>query len=149
MTKIDHLTLKQATPEDREFAYKVKKAAFRGYVEKAWGWDEAQQRRLHAERFTAQDVRIINFEGKNVGFLSLAITPECMQLKQIFILPEYQGRGIGSACTRILMDEARCHGLPARLRVLKVNPRARALYKRLGFVCAGETDTHTLLQWTP
>jgi len=37
---MDSITLRKARPEDNEFAYRVKRAAFRGYVEKVWGWDE-------------------------------------------------------------------------------------------------------------
>lgn len=49
----------------------------------------------------------------------------------------------------LVMEEARALRVPVRLRVLKVNPRARAFYERLGFVCAGETETHDLMEWTP
>jgi hypothetical protein len=38
-------------------------------------------------------------------------------------------------------------GLPVRLRVMKVNPRALAFYERLGFMRTGETDTHDLMEW--
>jgi RimJ/RimL family protein N-acetyltransferase len=38
--------------------------------------------------------------------------------------------------------------LPVRLRVLKVNPRALAFYRRLGFTCTGETETHDLMEWS-
>jgi RimJ/RimL family protein N-acetyltransferase len=37
-------------------------------------------------------------------------------------------------------------GVPVRLRVLKVNPRALAFFERLGFARAGETETHVLLE---
>ncbi len=55
-------------------------------------------------------------------------------------------------CTAVLdriarAEEARGLGRPVRLRVLKVNPRARAFYERLGFRRTGETDTHDLMEW--
>lgn len=40
-------------------------------------------------------------------------------------------------------------GLSVRLRVLKANPRAAALYERLGFAVTGETDTHVLMERSP
>ena len=40
---MDSLTLRKAHPTDSEFAYSVKRAAFRSYVEQVWGWDEAVQ----------------------------------------------------------------------------------------------------------
>jgi hypothetical protein len=32
-------TMRKAVPEDREFAYRVRKASFRDYVEQVEGWD--------------------------------------------------------------------------------------------------------------
>jgi RimJ/RimL family protein N-acetyltransferase len=46
-----------------------------------------------------------------------------------------------------IMEEAHGRGVSVRLRVLKVNPRARVFYERLGFVRAGETGTHDLMEW--
>ena len=65
---------------------------------------------------------------------------------QLFLLPEHQGRQIGRRCMLLIMEEARQLGLPVRLRVMKVNPRALAFYERLGFTCTGETDTHDLME---
>jgi hypothetical protein len=47
----------------------------------------------------------------------------------------------------VVMDEARELGLPTRLRVLKVNPRARKFYERLGFKMVRESDAHDHLAW--
>jgi ribosomal protein S18 acetylase RimI-like enzyme len=141
-------SLRKATPSDGEFAYQVKKAAFKEYVEKVWGWEEGEQRRLHERRFGAQDFRVINLAGKNVGIMAVVVASDCVRLNQLYVLPEYQGRGVGRECMLLIMEEARQAGLPIRLRVLKVNPRALAFYQRLGLVCVGETDTHRLMTWT-
>ena len=144
---MDDLVLRPAGPNDSEFAYCAKEAAFRPYVEKVWGWDEAEQRRVHEERFAAQDFRVISVAGTDVGIMAAVVAPDCLKVNQLFILPGHQAKGIGSACMRLIMDEARQLGLPVRLRVLKVNPRARAFYERLGFVRTGQTDTHNLMEW--
>jgi GNAT superfamily N-acetyltransferase len=70
-----------------------------------------------------------------------------VKVNQLFLLPEHQGQGIGRRCMLAVMEEARGLGLPVRLRVLKVNPRALAFYGRLGFVRTGETDSHDLMEW--
>ncbi len=42
------VSLRQAAPVDRDFAYEVKKVALGEYVKKTYGrWDEAFQRRYH------------------------------------------------------------------------------------------------------
>jgi putative acetyltransferase len=142
------LTLRKADPRDSEFAYGTKRAAFREYVEKVEGWDEDEQRRLHERRFATQDFRVVTLAGADVGIMVVAIGPECVTVTQLFLLPEYQGQNLGRRCMALVMEEARARGVPVRLRVLKVNPRARAFYERLGFVRTGETETHTLMEWT-
>ncbi len=144
---MNSVTLRKASPHDSEFAYWVKKAAFREYVEKVWGWDEEEQRQLHEQRFRAQDCRVINLAGTDVGIMALVTEPDCVRVNQLFLLPEHQGKGIGRQCMLLIMEEARQLGLPVRLQVLKVNPRALAFYQRLGFMRTGETDTHDLMEW--
>jgi GNAT superfamily N-acetyltransferase len=142
------LTLRKAGTGDSDFAYRTKRAAFRQYVEQAFGrWDEAEQRRLHDERFKQYDFRIANVAGTDVGFIAFTTDPKCVTLHHIFLLPEHQGKQIGRHCMARVRDEARPLGLPVRLRVLKVNPRARAFYERLGFTRIGETETHNVMEW--
>ena len=130
------LTLRKAGPNDSEFAYFAKRAAVREYVEKVEGWDEDEQRRLHERRFGAQDFRVINAAGADVGIMAVVVVPDCVKVNQLFLLPSML----------LIMEEARQLGVPVRLRVMKVNPRALAFYRRLGFGRTGETDTHDLME---
>jgi len=143
------VVLRKATPEDCAFAYHVRKSAFKEYVEQVWDWDEEAQRRVHEERFAKEDFRVISAGGEDVGVMALAVEPDCLRVHQLYVLPEHQGKGFGRECMLLAMDEARRLRRPARLRVMKVNPRARAFYERLGFACVGETDTHDLMEWNP
>ena len=143
---MNNLRLRKATADDSEFAYQTKKAAFREYVEKVWGWDEDEQRQLHERRFTSQDFQVIQVSDINVGILAVVRQPDCVKVNQIFIVPEYQSRGIGAACMRQIVEEATASGLPVKLQVLKVNSRAVKFYQRLGFGIAGESDTHVLME---
>ena len=144
---MDSLTLRKAGQEDSEFAYCAKRSAFRAYVEKVWGWDEDEQRRLHEQRFRAQDFRIVNMAGIDVGIVAVELASDCVKVNQLFILPEHQGKGIGRRCMSLIMEEARELHLRVRVRVMRVNPRALAFYQRLGFTNTGETDTHHLMEW--
>ncbi len=144
---MDDLKLKKATAADSEFAYRVKRAAFREYVERVWGeWDGVEQRGRHEGRFAAQDFRVIEVADTDVGILATKRWPDCLKLNQLFILPEHQGLGIGTACVKLLIDEACGTGLPIRLQVLEVNPRAIEFYRRLGFVVNGRTATHVQME---
>ena len=143
---MDGVTLRKATAQDGEFAYCAKRAAYRECVEKVWGWEEGEQRKLHERRFGSQDFRVINQAGTDVGIMAVVVGPDCLKVNQIFLLPEHQGKGIGRRCVSLVVEEARRLGLPVRLRVLKVNVRARAFFQRLGFVRIGETDTYVLME---
>ncbi len=143
---MDNLRLRKATPDDNEFVYQTKKAAFREYVEQVWGWDEAEQRELHERRFAPQDFQVTQVSGADVGFLAVAREPDCVKVNQLFILPEYQGKGVGEACMMLIIEDARKKSLPVRLRVVKVNVRAVAFYRRLGFRIIGGSDTHVLME---
>jgi GNAT superfamily N-acetyltransferase len=143
------LEIRKAKPEDCDFAYRVKRAAFREYIEQVWDWDEDEQRRIHERRFAGEGFRIISVDCVDVGFVSVDAMPDCVHVHQLFVLPEHQSRGIGRECMLLVMQEARELGLPVRLRVMKVNPRARAFYERLGFASYGEFDAHDLMEWSP
>lgn len=142
----DSLKLRKASREDKDFAYRVKRAAFREYVEQVWGWDEDEQRRLHDRRFRAQDFLIVTLDGNDVGTMSVALEADCVYLNQLYVLPEHQGQGVGRRCMSLVIEAASRLSLPVRLRVLKVNVRATAFYEGLGFGDTGETGTHIVMQ---
>ena len=143
---MEALNIRKAQASDREFVFTVKKAAFQEYVEQVWGWDDSYQRELHDRRFASQDLRIIQFCGTDVGFLATSRSPDTLKVNQLYILPEYQGRGIGSACMTRVLDDASLRQMPVVLQVLKVNPRGVTFYQRLGFIIVGETTTHFLMK---
>ncbi len=72
-----------------------------------------------------------------------------IELAGLQLRPQVQGRGIGRAIVRDLQREASDRGVPLDLGVEHYNPRARALYERLGFTPVGETDEEHRLRWTP
>jgi len=143
------VTIRQATAADSEFAYQTKKAAFRAYVEEVLGWDELEQRRMHERRFAEQAFQVLQVSGQDVGILAVVREADYVKVNQLFILPEYQGRGIGRACMTRVITDAEGDGLPVRLRVLKVNPRAASFYRGLGFEETGQTNTHVELERLP
>ena len=142
----DRLRLRKASHCDKEFVYQVKRAAFKEYVDQVWGWEEGEQRKLHDRRFRSQDFHSIELDGKDVGIMSVAQRPDCVTVNQLYILPAYQGRGIGRQCMSMVIDEAAKLALPIRLTVLKVNRRAVAFYERLGFAIMGDSATHFLME---
>ena len=126
-----------------DFIYKVKKDAYKDYVEQCWGaWIEEDQKK-YFENFINQvkdDAYIIQLNGKDIGFYNgLTLDDGSYEIGNICIIPDYQGKGIG---TKILKDIMELHKeQDLHIQYFKQNPVGR-LYERLGFISNGETDYH-------
>jgi ribosomal protein S18 acetylase RimI-like enzyme len=140
-------SLRLAQTDDREFLLRLNEATMREYVERVWGWDEAEQTTLFENRFQPERWQIIQSGAQDIGVLVVEDQIEEIILASIEILPEWQGQGVGSSVIRSLMGRAAASGKPLSLRVLRVNERARSLYERLGFRPFKEIETHTYLHW--
>ena len=146
---MEELSFRKAHASDSEFVFAVKEAAYREYVEHVWGWDDNYQRERHNREFASHDLYILQFCGTDVGFLIMSCASDTLKVNQIFILPEYQGRGIGSACITRIVDDAGLEGKSVVLKVLKVNTRGIALYQRLGFTIVGEDSIYFQMEKSP
>ena len=113
-----------------------------GYVEAIWGWDELWQEQRFRGNFSARAWRVIVLDGKDAGGLQagLRASDGDLFLGNIYLLPEFQNRGVGSMVVRGLMAEARDLGVPLTLNVLRSNFDARRLYERLGLQVVGENE---------
>ena len=140
-------TLRPVTQADYEFLYDLNRRTMRVYVEPLWGWDEAVQRENFQQRFKLDDHFIIVVDGTNAGRLSVDRSAERIFLSQINLLPDFQGKGIGSNLIESLKAEAAQANQPLELRVLQTSRPARRLYTRLGFVVFDENDTHLWMRW--
>lgn len=139
-----------AKKEDAEFLWSLHQQAMRAHVEATWGkWDDAQQRKFFDRGFVPKETQIILVDGREAGRLDVTRGRMEYFLGIIELLPEFQGRGLGSAVMRGLQEEARAKRMPIRLQVIKANTQALRLYERLEFKLAGETATHHLMLWAP
>ncbi|HEX8667914.1 MAG TPA: GNAT family N-acetyltransferase [Allosphingosinicella sp.] len=88
------------------------------------------------------EVRFAEAEGAPVGFaklgpIGLPVDPvrPALELKQLYLLKPWQGRGIADALTAWLLERARARGAEELyLSVWSQNGRARRFYERYGFV---------------
>jgi ribosomal protein S18 acetylase RimI-like enzyme len=93
----------------------------------------------HLERIKEHyyDSHIILRDRKPIGVIKFGVvalkgTSKSLHIRQLQILPEYQGQGIGSRVLSVVKKKALQLQLPITLNVLLKNP-ARALYLRHGF----------------
>ena len=137
--------LRPATDTDREFLWDLLVATMKEYVAQTWGWDEEDQHRRFRENFPPARYRILVVDGNEVGAVAVERKPAEVFLASILILPEHQGKGLGTAVIQDILRDAEQLGLPVSLRVLRVNP-AISLYERLGFGTVEETPTHLVMR---
>ncbi|WP_191834209.1 MULTISPECIES: ribosomal protein S18-alanine N-acetyltransferase [Tsukamurella] len=89
----------------------------------------------HTRFFAARDGdRLVGYAG--IGLLGNTFFPES-EVLTIGVDPEYQGRGVGYALLRTLLDAADRHGGAVFLEVRTDNETARTLYERNGFATVG------------
>ncbi len=139
-------TKRPATVDDGEFACTLHRAAYQAVVIKQFGqWDEVRQQQFFEDKWRPEAYEIVEIQGRPIGVLCVTKTQYEVRIVEIQLLPEYQGRGIGTELLQRELQLADEQGLPVRLQVLLKN-QARALYQRLGFRVYDKTDTHVLME---
>ena len=92
---------------------------------------------------------VIELDGRTVGYLQTFTAADELRLRHLALLPEVQGRGFGSTLVRQVQQDAAGRGIPVKLSVFATNPRAEALYARLGFVRTAQTEQLIEMTWHP
>jgi ribosomal protein S18 acetylase RimI-like enzyme len=112
----------------------------------AWiDWDEADQKAQFASLWRPNDTRIVVLDGEDIGWVEFRATEDEVFLKQLYISPTHQRRGIGSRVMRLLLEERRGTAKSMALFVLKNNPAFR-FYQRHGFEVIRETHTTLVMR---
>lgn len=138
------ISLRPATPDDREFVLAVCRAAMSEYHRIARGWDDAQIEAAFLRHLDLPHTQIILFENKPVGILTLLHGPRADWITRIGLLPSTQGKGVGTS----VLQKLQGNGRPLRLTVYKCNP-SQKLYQKLGFEVTRETEIELEMLWHP
>ncbi|HEY5330097.1 MAG TPA: GNAT family N-acetyltransferase [Acidobacteriaceae bacterium] len=94
----------------------------------------------------AEDSMICLNDGTPIGRRLVDRSDERFRLVDVAVLPEWQGKGIGTRVLAELAQQSRETGVKLSLRMVKENPAVR-LYSRLGFetVAADEISYEMVL----
>jgi ribosomal protein S18 acetylase RimI-like enzyme len=125
--------LRPALPPDRDDLFALYRTTMQGVIQETWGWNDGWQRVEFERRFSACLVSVIEIDGRLAGMLWLESRPDCVYISQLQVSPAHQGRGIGTAVLRGVIDQAAAEGLPVALSVVFANRRAKSWYEREGF----------------
>jgi ribosomal protein S18 acetylase RimI-like enzyme len=88
--------------------------------------------------------RIIIYNGMDIGLLKTDEKEDMVEIVQVQIEPQYQGRGIGKQVINSVIERSLSQNKGISLSVLKENP-ARDLYLRMGFKIVGEEDASWMM----
>jgi ribosomal protein S18 acetylase RimI-like enzyme len=136
--------LRPATEADREFFFATRRAGFRALVD----WDDDAERAKADREFDALPVQIVLERGEPVGYLAVLNEPDHVFLDEVVLVPDAQGRGLGTRLVHEVLEYAAASGVPVRLSVLVNNP-ARRLYERLGFRVTSVEHSRVRMEWSP
>jgi ribosomal protein S18 acetylase RimI-like enzyme len=154
---VNELTLRPATPADRDFlldVYTSTRAAELALLP----WDGATKRAFVEQQFSAQDVHyrrfyedatfdVVEVAGAPAGRLSVLRGAGDIRIIDIALLENFRGRGIGTALLQAVLDEAGASERSVSIHVEATNP-ARALYARLGFDVIADDGPYLQMAWT-
>jgi len=127
--------------DDIDFLLKLRKKSMSAHLTQAKIKLTNEQ---HLERIKEHfyDSHIILRDRKPIGVLKMGVialkgTTKSLHIRQLQILPEFQGQGVGSKVLTVVKKRALQLQLPITLNVLLKNP-ARGLYLRHGFQIEGK-----------
>lgn len=125
------LTYQKATSEDIESIFALNKELIDQYeniqnieYDKVLNW---VRRKIEND---IDEYSCVFCDGQKAGYFHFYPSEEMMELDDLYIFPEYQNRGIGTAIIKKCCTESE---LPVFLYVFIKNERAVSLYESLGF----------------
>ncbi|MEC1179522.1 GNAT family N-acetyltransferase [Metasolibacillus meyeri] len=153
---IKQLKLKTISQEDIPFLFTIYASTRKQEVDK-WGWTEEQQNTFLTMQWQAQQASysqqfpqasqwLILFENNAIGRCIIEDLQQYLHLIDLSILPNYQGKGIGTTVLKRLQQMVTQDEKPLCLKVLRTNP-AKQLYERLGFKQIGVDELYVEMQW--
>jgi GNAT superfamily N-acetyltransferase len=106
------------------------------------------QRSHYLSQYAGAAFDILEAQGVPAGRLYLDRQADTLLVVDIALLPQWCGRGIGTALLEAMFAEARLSGKGVTISVEKFNP-AQRLYRRLGFREYAESEVYWFMHWSP
>ena len=106
------------------------------------------QRSYYLSQYAGAAFDVLEAQGAPAGRLYLDRQADTLLVIDIALLPQWCGRGIGTALLEAMFAEARLSGKGVTISVEKFNP-AQRLYRRLGFREYAESDIYWFMHWSP
>ncbi len=139
------LTLRAAVEADAPFVDWLTRQTMEPVVRQTWTSEADVAAYFDKNRCDLETTKIIQWDGVDVGRLSLIWSTNEVYVDQVHVIPAYQGYGLGTAVLERVIRLARRMNRSVRLQCLLANPAAN-LYFRLGFEEYNRSATHYFLR---
>ena len=151
----DSITLRPIQDGDSEWLYAIYASTRTGELAQV-GWDDTQkeaflrmqfdaQRKFYESGYPGAEFQIILVADEPAGRLYVHRREKEIRIMDIALLPEFRGRGIGSALLNEVLSDGQLTARPVTIHVESFNP-AQRLYERLGFKRVAGNGVYYLLE---
>jgi GNAT superfamily N-acetyltransferase len=142
------VTLAGTTHSDAATLVQMRIEAMRESLERIGRFDPQRARDRFLSSFDPAFCRFIVVDGTSVGFVLAKPTGEYLALEHLYVVPEHQGKGIGSAVLEIVFADADSRSMAVRVGALRDSDSNR-FYQRHGFVKVDEAEWDIYYVRTP
>lgn len=125
--------LRSAAAPDIEMIAELRATVMRADLERLGRHDEHRVRQRLRDSFSTQHTSIIMINREIAGCITVRPSEGRQWLEHFYLAPHHQGRGLGSAVLRTVLERTDTQGVIVGLNVLQ-GSAARRLYERHGFV---------------
>jgi ribosomal protein S18 acetylase RimI-like enzyme len=133
---------------DLDFVINLIKSTFKEHIIQTWGeWDENSQYEYWKKNLKPKLHKIIVFDNTDIGLYSIIEDEKSIELDLIFLIPEFQNKGIGKEIVTSLIETANKKSKSLKLKVLQSNIKALQFYKSLSFNVVKETKVRLYLEY--
>jgi GNAT superfamily N-acetyltransferase len=140
--------IRQASATDVEAVAELRAVVLRADLERLGRYDEHRVRQRLRDGFTPAHTWVIEAAGALAGCVALRPAQDAHWLEHFYLDPGLQGRGVGSAVLRMLMERCDRDRARIRLNVLQ-GSQARRLYERHGFTVESEDPVDVFMVREP
>ncbi|MEU1704984.1 GNAT family N-acetyltransferase [Streptomyces sp. NPDC005706] len=138
-----------ATTADIETIAELRAEVMRPDLERLGRYDEHRVRQRLRDSFSTRYTSIVLSGGEFAGCVTVRPGAGDRQwLEHFYLDPRHQGRGLGSAVLRTLLERADAQGATVALNVLR-GSAARRLYERHGFVLEAQDPVDVFMVRPP
>ncbi len=133
------VTLSPVLKTDFEDLLAIRIEAMRESLERVGRFDLARARERLRKSFYPESSRYILLDNQKTGFYTFRVGDEECYLDHLYIKPEFQSKGVGSAIIERLTAIAREKDLPIVVGALKESGSNR-FYTKRGFIKTDESE---------